>query len=406
MLLRTIYYLLFLSCLGLFACKFSKSSLSDTPQEYTCSMHPGILRNEPGSCPICKMPLVLKIKASNLEIDRQDSALSLPTNYAVISNSSIITPSLLDIPIRLRAWGKIQLDTRYISSISARFSGRIEKMYVRYNYQRLRKGQKIMDIYSPEILTSIEHLLYLIHKDSSAVDLIFQAKQKLLLLGIDKRQLDSIINQKKLPTTISLFSNADGYIRENMGEELSMNGVFALNGVQELTLKEGMYVNQKQVLFNVFNPNKLWAKLNVYATDAPLIHKGQDLIIYLDGKQHKSIKAKVDYILPYFSKGDKTLSFRAYLQANTSIIPAESRLSGEVEIAPKKRLFVPKDAVIFLGKRAMVFVKTANGFIPKQVNVGIEIKDKIQILHGIEPTDSIAQNASYFIDSDSFLQLK
>lgn len=54
----------------------------------------------------------------------------------------------------------------------------------------------------------------------------------------------------------------------------------------------------------------------------------------------------------------------------------------------------------------MVFVKTANGFIPKQVNVGIEIKDKIQILHGIEPTDSIAQNASYFIDSDSFLQLK
>ena len=113
-----------------------------------------------------------------------------PTNEYVRSGVPLATLQRSEEEIEVDALGRVVYDTRHIGSVSARISGRIEKLYVRYRYQKVSAGQKIMDLYSPEILTAEENLLFLLKNDPSNTSLINAAKQKLLLLGMNKEQLE------------------------------------------------------------------------------------------------------------------------------------------------------------------------------------------------------------------------
>src|SRR5450432_3383535 len=121
---------------------------------YTCSMHPQIIEHHPGHCPICGMELIKKNTAAVATNDIQLETLLRPANQSVISSLAVITPEWKISATPVIAYGTIEYDTRTANTISARIGGRIEKMYIRYRYQEIRKGQKIMDIYSPEIVTA------------------------------------------------------------------------------------------------------------------------------------------------------------------------------------------------------------------------------------------------------------
>ena len=135
-------------------------------EEYTCPMHPQIIRNEPGNCPICGMPLVKK-EEGNLNKDSIDlETLLKPTNEFVVSSVPVVTLKKGAENIQLNTFGSVAYDTRYTGSISSRVAGRIEKLYVRFRYQRVNKGQRILDIYSPELLTAQQNLLFLLKHDA------------------------------------------------------------------------------------------------------------------------------------------------------------------------------------------------------------------------------------------------
>ncbi len=145
--------------------------VSEGKQLYTCSMHPQIIRDKPGKCPICDMDLIKKEDNAQKINDIQLEDLLKPANEFVITSVPVTTVKHSSEEIAIEALGSIQNDTRQLATISARVSGRIEKLYVRYRYQMIEKGQKLMDIYSPEIATSqqvrIEHyaaLLLILHK--------------------------------------------------------------------------------------------------------------------------------------------------------------------------------------------------------------------------------------------------
>src|SRR5882724_8186032 len=135
---------------------------------YTCSMHPQIREHHPGNCPICGMTLVKMnvapavTAANNIRLE----TLLKPTDEFVVASLPVTTAQQKNTTTRVRAYGAIEYDTRAAGTISARISGRIEKMYVRYRYQAVEKGQKIMDIYSPEILTAEQNLLFLLQNDA------------------------------------------------------------------------------------------------------------------------------------------------------------------------------------------------------------------------------------------------
>lgn len=206
------------------SCKHKESEthnheVSEGKQLYTCSMHPQIIRDKPGKCPICGMDLIKKEDNAQKIADIHLEDLLKPTNEFVITTVPVTTIKKRSEEISIEALGNIQNDTRQLASISSRVAGRIEKLYVRYRYQMIMPGDKIMDIYSPEIATAQQNLLFLLKTDAANASLIQAAKQRLLLMGMSNQQVQQLIRTRKGTLTISVYSNAMGHVHEAGGKQ-------------------------------------------------------------------------------------------------------------------------------------------------------------------------------------------
>src|SRR5258707_2365953 len=158
------------------------------------------------------MELVEKEENSAVMYVIQLNDLLKPTDRFVVSSIPLTTIRRGSELIEIDALGTVAYDTRLVNTISARVSGRIEKLYVKYRYQHIMKGQRIMDIYSPELLTTEQELLFVIKNDPDNSSLINTAKQRLLLLGVSAAQLEQIIKTGKPSLTIAVYSNYGGHI--------------------------------------------------------------------------------------------------------------------------------------------------------------------------------------------------
>lgn len=377
--------------------------------EYTCPMHPEIIRDKPGQCPICGMDLVKKEIGGTASTEIGLDALLKPTNEFVVSSIPVTAIEKREEQIEIEALGTIAYDTREVGTISARVNGRIEKLYVRHRYQKISKGQRIMDIYSPEILTAQQNLLFLLKNDAANETMIVAAKEKLLLLGMSNRQLQEVIQSKQTAFTIAVYSNYGGHIHESASASMNpsperMKDVSQLT--EELSLKEGMYVNKGQSVFIVYNPNKAWALLNIFGDNQGLVKKGNSVRIVPETAPNKDFRASVDFIEPFYRKESKTLTARVYFNNNNLKIPIGSQVRAFIYGNSKDAYWLPKEAVLSLGLDKVVFQKVDGGFKAHKVNTGILHMEHIQIISGLTSTDSVAVNAQYLMDSESFIKVK
>src|SRR6267154_1240306 len=179
------------------SCGRSEHTANETEQ-YTCSMHPQVIQDKPGTCPICGMDLVRKTRqGEEAKITKELSYLLKPVNSVVIASIKTVFPVRKAMEVRIEARGTITHDTRKIATISARFGGRIEKLYIKYKLQPIHKGQKILEIYSPELVIAQRELLYLLDKDAGNNELIRASIEKLLLLGLTENQVNQIVSSNK-----------------------------------------------------------------------------------------------------------------------------------------------------------------------------------------------------------------
>lgn len=378
--------------------------------EYTCPMHPEIIRDKPGTCPICGMDLVKKEKGGAKSTDSELEALLKPTNEFVVSAIPVTTIQKKEEQIEIEALGNIAYDTRQVGSISSRVAGRIEKLYVRYRYQKITKGQRILDIYSPELLTAQQNLLFLLKNDRENQAFIQAAKDKLLLLGMSNQQLQSVIQTGKSSLIIAVYSSYSGHIHEaansgNMNANPgTMNDISLIT--EELTLKEGMYLQKGQSIFTVYNPDRAWAVLNIYGDNHSLIKAGNTVRIIPETAPNKDFRAIIDFIEPFYRRESKTLTARVYFNNNVLKIPIGSQVKATVFGNAKEAYWLPNEAVLSLGIDKVVFGKTNGGFKANRVTTGISHKKHIQILSGLSEADSVAANAQYLMDSESFIKVK
>jgi len=378
--------------------------------EYTCPMHPEIIKDKPGKCPICGMDLVKKETDSKKVGDVELESLLKPTNEFVVSSIPVTTIEQRGEQIEIEALGNIAYDTRQVGSISARVSGRIEKLYVRYRYQKISKGQKILDIYSPELLTAQQNFLFLLKNDTANTTFIGAAKEKLLLLGMSNEQLKQVVQSGKPSLTIAVYSNYSGHIHEasnggSMNTEAgNMKDISLIT--EELSLKEGMYVQKGQSVFTVFNPGKAWAILNIYGDNQSLIKAGNTVRVVPETAPGKYFTAAIDFIEPFYRKESKTLTARVYFNNSVLKIPIGSQVKATVFGNSKEAYWLPKEAVLSLGMEKVVFQKADNGFKAVKVSTGITHEKHIQVLSGLTATDSVAANAQYLMDSESFIKVK
>src|SRR5258705_2742428 len=296
---------------------------------WTCSMHPEIIRDKPGACPICGMELIKKEENATAINDIQLNDLLQPTDHYVVSSIPVTTLKRSAELIEVDALGTVSYDTRLVNTISARVSGRIEKLYVKYRYQHVMKGERIMDIYSHELLTTEQELLFLTKNDPDNISLINAAKQKLLLLGMSEGQLQQIMRAQKPSMSIAVYSNYSGHIHE-AGSMPGMNKqeqkMDISRTTEELPIKEGMYVQKGQTIFQVFNTDRSWVLLNIFPEYQGLIKTGEAVRVVPETASTQDIRAKIDFIEPFYRKENKTLTARVYFNNAELQIPIGSHV--------------------------------------------------------------------------------
>lgn len=370
-------------------------------------MHPEIIRDHPGSCPICGMDLIKKVDNAVAINDIQLNDLLQPTDRFVVSSVQVTTLQRKEVPVEVDALGTVAYDTRLVNTISARVSGRIEKLYVKYRYQHIMKGQKIMDIYSPELLTTEQELLFLIKNDPSNASLINAAKQKLLLLGVSPSQLQQIIKSGKPSLTIAVYSNYSGHIHEagnlmpgaSNGEKMDLSRV-----TEELPVKEGMYVEKGQNIFQLYDVSRSWVLLNIFPEHLSLVKKGDAVRVVPETAPNKDFRARIDFIEPFYRKENKTVTARVYFNNSELQIPVGSQVKATIFSNNKEASWIPKDAVLSLGIDKVVFIKESGGFKAHKVETGLTYQNLVQVISGLNGTDSIAANAQFLTDSESFIK--
>ena len=382
------------------------SEMEHQNEVYTCSMHPEIIRDEPGNCPICGMTLVKKVTDNNSIDDSSIDNLIKPTDNFIVGKYQTTTAIDTTISSEINLPGIVAYDPNSSVNIAARMNGRIERMYVNYKYQKVNKGQKLFDLYSPELLTEQQNFIYMVSNDVENPSIIDASRQKLLLYGMTQNQINALSNSKKVNPQITIYSPDSGIIDGTGTMVNTTNPVMqsASNNTATLDVKEGSYIKKGEVIFKLLNTDKVWGIFNVIQGYNSLIKANQSIRITSELDKDEFMDAKINFVETQLNPADKTNRIRVYLNNNKLKLPVGLRLQGVVKTNAIKGIWIQKQSMVSIGNKKIVFLKMENGFKASSIKTGIEMDDFIQIIEGISIKDTIAKNAQYLIDSESFIK--
>jgi len=393
---------------------------------YTCPMHYTVVSEGPGLCPVCGMDLVRKSRAGEeVEITEDLAKLLKSPNESVVGTIKTIKLTYKTMPVNIEAHGIVTYDTRNIYTISARVAGRLEKVFLKSAFQPVSKGQKLAEIYSPELITAERELLYLIESDAQNLELIAAAKNKILLFGASLAQINALIEKREVPNTFAVYSPFSGYLvpldgqapaantfstsANASGEDMSSSsalssptGVSVAQMQSASLLREGSYVAAGQSLFKVANPSSLRIELDLPASKAGSVARGSK--IQLDFGTDQKREGVIDFIQPFFNNGQQFVKLRVYTK-ETEHLHIGHLVTAKLSIETSESQWVPKEAVLDLGLNQIVFVKDRGVFKPKKITTGTKAEGWIEV-KGLSSSDEIAVNAQYLIDADSFIKFK
>ncbi|UOR05209.1 efflux RND transporter periplasmic adaptor subunit [Hymenobacter aerilatus] len=402
------FYLLVL-LLGLFW--MATSCSTEQPHEhahataeeyYTCPMHPEVVQDEPGKCPVCGMFLVKKTTAPAADADT--STLPSPVSgTATPTDVQLVHPTAGAETTTITAPGVISYDPRQFERVAARVGGRIERLYVRSRFQPVKKGQKLYDIYSPELLTEQQNLLFILKNKPVDEALLTASRRKLELLGLTTGQVRAIEKSGRPQLRISVYSPVSGYVTEATTDAAAAS---ALEQAGTLTIQEGDYVQTGQPVLQLVNTNTVWALLQVYAADIAHVQPGQTVEITLnDTPQATPRQGKVALVEPLITSSAPTATARVYLSNSEQQLKIGQLVTAQIQSrAQATGLWVPAAAVLDLGTRQVVFRQQHNQLQPVAVVTGARAGNQVQITHGLTVQDQIAANAQYLTDSESFIE--
>jgi len=375
---------------------------------YTCPMHPEIIKNLPGSCPICGMNLVLLIKNKNEITEKDLDHLILPTDKYIIGNFNTIRPIDTILTTEIVVPGSIEYDPNASITIVARITGRLEKMNVKYKYQTISKGEKLFEIYSPELLTEQQNLLYILKNDEQNTSLIEASKQKLLLYGMTQSQINNLILTQVPNPSIAVFSPINGIVlnagNSTMGSQNGMEN--NLSTTEQLNLNQGSYIQKNTPIFKIQNVDKVWGVFSILQEYSTLVNKGMPIKIISELQNQAANYEKIDFIETQLNDNEKTTRIRTYINNKNLKLPVGTRLTGILKSKAVKGIFIKKHSFVTLGSKQVVFIKNEKNFYAKEIQIGLEIEGYAQVLKGLNSNDEIAENAQYLTDSESFIKIK
>lgn len=352
---------------------------------WTCSMHPQIRQGEPGSCPICGMDLIPLEDDNGEGIDPMAITMS-PTamQLADVVTAKVGSESAMKA-IRLN--GKVQEDERLIFSQSTHFPGRIEQLSVNFTGEFVSKGSVIANLYSPQLVTAQEELFEAYKIRESQPNLYRAAREKLKNWKLSENQIDQIISTGKVKDQFPILADQSGYV---MSKKVNL----------------GDYVNGGQILYEIANLSRVWVLFDVYENDLSWIKKGDSIQFIISSLPGQNFKGKIDYIDPVINPKTRVTKARVVVNNEDRNLKPEMFASGEVKAvlgSTGNKITVPKSAVMWTGKRSVVYVKESTDqgmhFKMREVTLGPALGNAYVIEAGLEQGEEIAVNGTFSIDA-------
>ena len=375
-------------------------------KQYVCSMHPQVIRDKPGDCPICGMSLIEKVVDKN-PADSLLNDVVLPVNESVISSIKTINPVRDNIPLVIKASGIINFDTRKIKMISARFGGLIEKSYVKLIFQRIKKGQKIYEIFCPNIYIDHWNYVKLIQTYPDQDNLTVEAREWFNYLGLTSGQIDALKKTVKPNYHLTVYSDADGYAvpRDFDPEKYVANenkGIDNASEVKGIGLNDGMTIETGVSLFKIVDIKSLRADIRVKTEEVELLRKGQQVHIQANFPSGINYKTSISQIEPL--NGGYFQLVKVYFKDKDGNLFPGKHIQAEIQTDRHNSIWLPETTIVNMGHNKSVFIKYNNKFIATVIKAGLHTGNKIEILSGVSLTSNVALNPSLLIDSDGLIQ--
>ncbi len=422
----------------------------DAKTRYTCGMHPFVIQDEPGSCPICGMTLTklkstggVAVKSATGEQagkpatgerkikywaapmdptyirkepgkspmgmdlvpvyeDEVGEGATVTVDPVTIQNMGIRTAYVTrrDIQRTISTVGLVGYDETGQYSVNSKISGWVERLYVNQTGQRVKKGAPLLEIYSPELVSAQEEYLLALSGNKSASDssvpalvdsakrLRDAARRRLQLWDISKSEIDRLEKSREVRKTLTLYAPYAGIVTMKM-------------------VNEGEFIKSGMELFKIADLSTIWVYADIYENELPWVKKGLDAEVILPYSGGESIAATVSYIYPYVEPKTRTIKARLDLKNSNLELRPEMYVDVKIKTRPvSQALVVPTEAVLYSGEKNTVFVALEGGkFEPRRVKIGVsDDRGFIEITQGLLEGERIVTSAQFMLDSESKLQ--
>lgn len=361
---------------------------------YTCSMHPQVREEEPGDCPICGMELIPADEA-----DEGDGSTQNPNavqfSQAAFALADIQTSDVrLDIPVReTRLPGKVVVNQNLVSNITAHFPGRVRELYVDFTGDYVRKGQRLASIYSPELITAQRELLETARFKEQNPRLYESARRKLSLWEFPDETIDQIERSGEVMEELDFFAPVSGY-------------------VSEISISREDHISEGMVMYRIADLSDVWIEFEAYESSIGELSRGDEVQFQVSSLGGQTYRGDVDFIEPFLNDNSRTVNVRVTTDnPNNRMKPgmfAEGVISSGS--AQTEQLLVPRSAVMWTGKRSIVFVDVSEGdnpaFEAREVVLGSRAGNDYVIESGLEAGEQVVTNGTFKVDAAAQLNDK
>ena len=359
---------------------------------WTCSMHPQIRESGPGKCPLCGMDLI-PVPSGNSEalgvdqIQMTEAAMSLANVQTIIVGKTVPEKQVY-LP------GRIEADERGIANVTAHFSGRVERLYADFTGQYIKRGQRLATLYSPDLVTAQKELFEAIKFKATNPSFYEAAVQKLKLWELTDGQIKSIEAGGEPQYNFSVYAPRPGTI---ISREIS----------------EGEHVMDGQVLFEIADLNRLWILFDAYESDLPWIKVGDSISFKVQSLPGRTFNSLVTFIDPVVNNQTRTASVRTELLNEDNQLKPEMFVEGIVNAgltSIEETITIPKTAVLWTGKRAVIYVKQPGYSQPtfefREITLGADAGEYYVVSEGLSAGEEVVANGVFKIDGAAQLQGK
>jgi membrane fusion protein, copper/silver efflux system len=354
---------------------------------YTCGMHPQVIQDYPGDCPICGMKLTPILKSAG-------NAGIITVDPATVQNMNFRTEPVTRGELRrtLRTFGSIAFDETRLTDVTARFKGQIESLAADTTGQLVHRGDPLYDIYSSDLYDAQVDYLTSTWLKPSALTVTDSPKTnaliKLKYYGFSDEQIAALKETRKPQRTVTVRSPADGFIIEK-------------NAVQGQAVDEGMK------LYRIADLSLVWVQAQIYEQDLPFVQLGQPAGVSLSYMPDRKFRGLVTYIYPTVDEKTRTAQVRMEFHNPGFLLKPGMFATVELDASlADNALLVPGSAVLRSGEKNTVFVALDGGkFEPRTVILGPRGEnDTYQVLGGLNEGERVVTSGQFMLDSESQLR--